>query len=226
MKQLSSVTTVDSRGQSIKKVYKHPYDYSGSPYTQMRNLNQINPVIEEIDYVGSQETHRFITEYMELNSFNAGKYLYRPSFFKESYQANALYTKVGFSQYNKLGQVAETTDAMGIKTSYIWGYGGQYLIAKIENGAIADITRISGLSDLLNNPLSEALSTAQENALRNLSGSLVTTYTYDPLVGMTSMTDPSGRKVSYKYDSFNRLTQVLDLNETVTEEYDYHYKSN
>jgi len=48
-------------------------------------------------------------------------------------------------------------------------------------------------------------------------------YTYDPLVGMTSHTDVSGAVFYYEYDDFGRLRSVRDLNGHLTEDYNYHY---
>ncbi|GGH33106.1 hypothetical protein GCM10011418_47090 [Sphingobacterium alkalisoli] len=52
----------------------------------------------------------------------------------------------------------------------------------------------------------------------------MTTYTYDPLIGMTSMTDPRGITEYYKYDGFQRLKDVLDFESNVLKNYQYHYK--
>lgn len=52
----------------------------------------------------------------------------------------------------------------------------------------------------------------------------MTTYTYNPLVGMTSVTDPSGRTNTYKYDSFNRLQTILDQDGNVLKTIDYQYQ--
>lgn len=52
----------------------------------------------------------------------------------------------------------------------------------------------------------------------------VTTYTYTPLLGMKAMTSPNGEVTSFEYDSFGRLTKILDNDGKTVEEYDYHYK--
>ncbi len=52
---------------------------------------------------------------------------------------------------------------------------------------------------------------------------LMTTYTYKPLVGMTSETDPSGRIIFYEYDDFGRLKRIKDEEGKILQEYDYHY---
>jgi YD repeat-containing protein len=53
-------------------------------------------------------------------------------------------------------------------------------------------------------------------------GAMMTTYTYDPLIGMTSETDPNGKTTYYEYDSFGRLNAVRDNNHNLIKEYSYH----
>lgn len=54
---------------------------------------------------------------------------------------------------------------------------------------------------------------------------LMTTYTYNPLVGKTSEMDPSGRSVVYQYDGLNRLMTVRDQDNNILKQYDYEYQS-
>jgi len=51
------------------------------------------------------------------------------------------------------------------------------------------------------------------------------TYTYDVLLGMTSMMDANNTKNSYGYDSFGRLISVKDLDENLVKVFEYHYKN-
>ena len=52
----------------------------------------------------------------------------------------------------------------------------------------------------------------------------ITTYTYDPLIGITSTTDPKGITTYYEYDNFLRLMNVKDQDGNIIKNYDYHYK--
>ena len=51
------------------------------------------------------------------------------------------------------------------------------------------------------------------------------TYTYKPLVGMTSQTDAKGMTTYYEYDAFQRLKTVKDQNGNILKQTDYHYKN-
>lgn len=64
------------------------------------------------------------------------------------------------------------------------------------------------------------------NSLRNkLKKAQVTSFTYDPLVGVTSVTDPRGQTIYYHYDSFNRLEHVKDSEGNILSKNEYNYKN-
>lgn len=56
------------------------------------------------------------------------------------------------------------------------------------------------------------------------SDAQITTCTYKPLVGMTSMTDGKGITTYYDYDTLQRLKEVKDADGNIIKSYDYHYK--
>jgi YD repeat-containing protein len=55
-------------------------------------------------------------------------------------------------------------------------------------------------------------------------GGQMTSYTYKPLVGITSQTDPSGDVNYYEYDSYGRLLVVRDSNGDILKANTYNYK--
>ena len=55
-------------------------------------------------------------------------------------------------------------------------------------------------------------------------GAQVTTYTYEPLIGMTSQTDPNGITIHYRYDEFGRMKEVRDDDNNVIQILQYHYR--
>lgn len=53
----------------------------------------------------------------------------------------------------------------------------------------------------------------------------MTTYTYDPLIGMTSSTDAKGETTYYEYDPFQRLMNIRNKDGNIIKHYDYHYQN-
>ncbi|AYB33472.1 hypothetical protein [Chryseolinea soli] len=52
----------------------------------------------------------------------------------------------------------------------------------------------------------------------------MTTYTYIPNTGTTSVMDPNGKMLFYEYDTFGRLKLTRDTNLNILKTYDYYYK--
>jgi YD repeat-containing protein len=53
---------------------------------------------------------------------------------------------------------------------------------------------------------------------------LMTTYTYDPLIGRTSECDAGSKIIYYEYDGLGRLKIVRDQDRNIIKTVDYHYK--
>lgn len=122
------------------------------------------------------------------------------------------------------GNPLEVQQENGMKTCYIWGYEKKLPVAKIENMAYSAIP--AGLISAAETASGEAGMSAALAALRTgLPNAQVTTYTHRPLVGISTVTEPSGLKTSYEYDSFGRLKLVKDSDGRVLSQNQYHYKN-
>ncbi|MGJ1444845.1 hypothetical protein ACR79S_19270 [Sphingobacterium spiritivorum] len=131
--------------------------------------------------------------------------------------------------YDNFNNLSEVLENGSLSTSYLWGYNGQYPIAEIVNAHYNDVvSAIGGQSvvDALNSGTVTAdyIRQKMEILRSNLPGSQVTSYTYKPLVGMTSKTDAKGQTEYYQYDGLQRLQHVLDQFQQLRQSYHYHYR--
>lgn len=142
--------------------------------------------------------------------------------------------------YDDKGNLLQVSSPGGLTTALVYGYNKTSLIAKVEGAAYSQIaslaTDIITLSDAdnLNGTYEPALLTALDNFRKNpaLANYPITTYTYDPISGITTTTPPSGLREVYEYDDAGRLKRVKrmekDSSGTVSfktlKEYQYNYK--
>jgi YD repeat-containing protein len=85
--------------------------------------------------------------------------------------------------------------------------------------------RLTGITYRGQEPITYQWNSTNLYPISRTQGSLTTTYTYKPLIGIETITDPRGVKTTYEYDSFGRLQAIKDENDKTIENYKYHYKN-
>lgn len=119
-----------------------------------------------------------------------------------------------------------------IPIAIIWGYKQTQPIAKIEGAKYDDIKALQTIIDAVSASDSDIDQTSENilidklDLLRkdsSLANYQITTYTHNPLIGVTSITPPSGLREIYKYDSANRLEKIVDVNGNILKEHKYSY---
>lgn len=161
-----------------------------------------------------------------------------------SYDLNALdvpITEVTYDEYDVHGNLWQYTTKDGVSTVIVWGYNQTKPIAKIvgattkpvvvgrgqhiDTSAFSTIISLSDSDASIGDEGTESALVDGLDAFRKTYSNLqITTYTYDPLVGVRSITPPSGVREYYIYDTANRLEKVVDVNGNVLKEYQYNYK--
>ena len=137
--------------------------------------------------------------------------------------------KVSYDQYDDKGNVLQYTKEGGTPVSMIWGYNKTLPVAKVENVAYNSIP-VSYINSIQNESSNTGTEKSLLSALNNFRASatalkaMLSTYTYKPLVGVSSITDPTGIITYYDYDDFNRLKFIKDAQLNILEAYCYNYK--
>lgn len=222
--QIKTETKTDNLS-TVSTTYKYPYDYSTTVYQNMVTRNIISPVIETLTKNGTTEVERVNTNYGQYTSTGGNIYLPSSATKTSSRSGSSITDQLTYLTYDRKGNPVAARDIDGQLKVFIWGYNGAHVVAEITGVALSTVTGAnSSLSGIATTPISGALPSAAESAIRSLSGARVVTYDYKPLVGISKITDVTGRTTTYNYDSLNRLQTVVDSNGHVIEKYEYNYK--
>lgn len=148
---------------------------------------------------------------------------------------NTTDTEVKFDKYDVKGNLLQYTTKEGIPVAIVWGYHNTLPIAKVENMTYDALVSSGLISSIVSASDADATNPAQEGTLiaaldtfRNSSAvanTKITTMTYDPLIGVTTITSAQGIRGVYKYDAANRLEKVSDQEGKLLKEIYYHYKN-
>jgi YD repeat-containing protein len=235
--QLTRTETKASNSDSLKSKTYYPQDVQNQ-YSYMDSLishYRIAEKIKEEKYVNGQIVSTMLVKYNDW-----GNNIYKPWYISSSTYSNPLeprsrFYKIDNTNWNPL----EFSKEDDVHLSYVWGY--QKTKPVIEGKGVS-FDDLSTAVNLTNSNLDQLLSSTGigdltlqtqrddwrefNKNLRNqplLLNAMITTYTYKPLVGLSSTTDPNGITTYYEYDTYGRLIFVRDNDYNIVKKYDYHY---
>lgn len=157
---------------------------------------------------------------------NWGNNLMAPEIIKIAKGSLPSEERIKYKKIDAKSNPLEIEQVDGIHICYIWGYNQTQPIAKIENATYAQVEQyVANLQTLSNGNNEQNLINALNNLRTALPNAMVTTYTYKPLIGISTVTDPKGNKQTYHYDPFNRLEFVKDKDGNILSENQYHYRT-
>jgi hypothetical protein len=205
--------------------------YSVDSHTAMKNRGILSAVTEQSTKINNQLTQKIVTDYK-----NWGNNLFAPEFVKvQTGTQSAPETRLTYHNYDSKGNPLYVSKDGANKTVYLWGYNHQYPIAEIQNAtydqvknALGGQTVVDGIANADTLSVSNATLINNLRTNSNLLNAMVTTYTYKPLVGMHTATDPRDVTTYYEYDHFGRLKRIYLMENSVDktiQRYDYHYKN-
>lgn len=235
---LAQKTTLASDGGT----YKESYYYTNSTIpnrsalstaqdqaiVQMDQANYKTTIIQEVLEKGGKRLFSNLVGYKKLSDF----FFLPETQYSQLGSSNIMEARINYLKYDNLGNLLSVSRPGAPNTSYVYGYNGLYPIAKIDNleyGTVESTLNGSLAVETFRNkanPTDAEVSSFLSPLRSSLSigGKLMTSYTYKPIIGIASSTDPSGRTTYYSYDGFGRLQAVKDTQSKTTNIYEYHYK--
>lgn len=211
----------------VKTNYLYPQDFNTSIYQIMRDNNILSPIIEQTTFSNDKRISKTKTNY---SSFDNGLIL--PKSVQLIDNNNVPQDKIIYDKYDLEGNLVQYTKD-GLTSVYLWGYKKQYPLAEVKNANYEQVTSIIAEATLKsisekNEPSASDL-TLISNLRTNqkLKNSHISTYSFKPLIGLLSFTNPSGIKMYYSYDSFGRLAETYFVKNGIQkiQSYDYHYQN-
>jgi len=157
----------------------------------------------------------------------------RPSSFISSGIDNSFPNILTVDRYDEVGNILQFTSASGIPTAIIYGYSNTKPIAKIEGSTYAQVAPFKQEIDFYSN-LDAVNSLNEESFIQRLDGLRkkdqlkdfhITTYSYNPLIGSTTITPPNGIREIYTYDNMNKLEKIVDMDGFKLKEFKYNNKN-
>jgi 6-pyruvoyl-tetrahydropterin synthase len=193
---------------------------------RMIALNRRTTPLVEIQTLGDSQTTR-INQY---KSWGDSLLLPERTYIKQGNNHTEL--RIEFLSYDEYGNPTSIIKDNAEKVTYLWAYSGQHPIAEIAGTTYAEVMTNSSVASQYSHikgqlsPNAEEIWTLGSTLRQNFPHAFVTTYTYEPLVGMTSQTDPVGITSYYEYDCFGRLLEIYQLKnrkKEILQKYDYRY---
>jgi hypothetical protein len=247
-KQLAKTQTYNSSAEILEENYKYPeLELNGTTPAIIQNMvnkNMISSILETTTKksdtsptIADKTISGFKIDYFEFPTTNSSIIKPSETFNLEILPSGNMYvSKDKITKYSANGNPLEYLNKNTIYSSYEYGYADQNLVIKAENINYASLSSainaslpsgFSNLEALLNSFTmpNGSWSTFNNNLRNNLpANALVTTYTYSPLIGITSITDPKNLISTYHYDTMGRLENIKDQDGNIIQNNTYKYK--
>ncbi|MBT2622439.1 DUF5977 domain-containing protein [Chryseobacterium sp. ISL-6] len=211
-------------GSIVEKNFKYAKEKN---IQKLINANMVGTVLETEVKNDGKVISRIETKLDDAST------LYPTSTLMYNVPNQSSFKKIAFNNYDDKGNLRELLAENEIPTATIWGYYQTQPIAEIVGATYASVSNLTSVKAAITASNADADNPANENALLlaldnvrkdiALKSYQITTYTYDPLIGITSKTSSSGAREAYVYDSSHRLSKILDKEGKTLNTYDYHY---
>lgn len=223
------VMVKNNNNDVVNSVFYYPFnagqiaEYTSEDIDAANLLTQKN-MFDEVLKVKKSVNN--IVQSEQIKSYRAFNGLVLPFSIKNQNNNLELYETYRFLNYDIKGNLQEYVKGIDEYAVNLWGYNYGKVIAEIKNATYNEI--LANLpctyGDLQTKSEAELISIF--NNLRTaLPNASITSFTYIPLVGVSTITQPNKLTTYYIYDSDNRLKYIKNHFGEYVNQYDYHYRT-
>ena len=207
--------TLNGGKTQVESVF-YPTDFADEVSKTMVNRNIVRPVIHRVTTMGNAKydvynPYRLSSDIPVVDRIETGK------------GDKEREMRIQFIRYDDYGNLLEAVKDGSQRISYIYGYGSLYPVAKLEGAGYESFPeRFGQIKSYSDSTMLAGTCASLRSTLRGIG--LVTSYTYRPLEGVSSVVAPNGNRKSFHYNKFGELAAELDYGNNKEKEYGYHYK--
>lgn len=251
-KQLTAQEQTTSNGSSLVSTYRYPLDFGmppastplDEPSAALRTLaarHILNVPIEQQDWrrqgrdsvlLAAQLVHYADVYPKRVWKLDSAVPLVPGNFTPAAVQSTGVLLQdaryrplMVFEQYDARGNILQQRRTNDNPTSYLWGYRTTLPIAQIRNATYGELQqRLQTLGIAIATLSTDAQFQAAMSRLRQSWPQVqLVSFTYQPLIGVTSQTDPAGRTITYEYNGLGQLVRTRDERGRILSQQQYHY---
>lgn len=219
--------SITGEGATYTTRYLYPADKPDDQCCSLMTKRHIlSPIVVQSENKGGVELKRKQITY-DYKTVNRYYTLFFPVSMSLSSNGKTLEKRIEYSNYDEFGNMGCAIKDNADIVVYLWSYNHTYPIAEITGATYQEVVNWLGGSKVVDELANKALPTeADLKRLRSTLSAypvLLTTYLYEPGIGIRELTAPNGKKTTYEYDSFNRLFCIKNHEGKIVSKYNYNY---
>ena len=207
-------------GDTLIRAYTHLRDLP----TDSLNLNAVYATMMQRNLVSTTLSERIYLKHGTDSTLVDGrvcKYalfngLVKPQRITRYYPNRGWQTEITFNAYDNTGNITQLTGADGLPVSYLWGFGGQCLLAQAVGLPLSAFSEAQVGAD-------GNLTTASQQSIRETNPEAEIVFVnYELGYGVSLLGNAGGEKIKYTYTQWRKLQNTINaLSNAKIEKMDY-----